>query len=164
MRKLDSDKISIIICIIIVIGAIIFSVIYNKKEQEDNTIDNYQYLHNYEVNEVTYTYVTEQDMAKKYLADFVNLTINDKEAAYAKIDNYYKSQKLQTYTDFENALKNIYSTKFLSAKVVSYTVVDKTNYKLFYIIDGDNNTFIFKEKSIMNYFEEATLKIYKNDT
>ena len=81
MRKLDSDKISIIICIIIVIGAIIFSVIYNKKEQEDNTIDNYQYLHNYEVNEVTYTYVTEQDMAKKYLADFVNLTINDKEAA-----------------------------------------------------------------------------------
>ena len=57
----------------------------------------------------------------------------------------------QTYTDFENALKNIYSTKFLSAKVVSYTVVDKTNYKLFYIIDGDNNTFIFKEKSIMNY-------------
>ena len=76
-------------------------------------------------------------MAKKYLADFVNLTINDKEAAYAKIDDYYKSQKLQTYTDFENALKNIYSTKFLSAKVVSYTVVDKT--------------FIFKEKSIMNY-------------
>ena len=150
MRKLDSDKISIIICVIIVIGAIIFSVIYNKKEQEDNTIDNYQYLHNYEVNEVTYTYVTEQDMAKKYLADFVNLT-NDKEAAYAKIDDYYKSQKLQTYTDFENALKNIYSTKFLSAKVVSYTVVDKTNYKLFYIIDGDNNTFIFKEKSIMNY-------------
>ena len=124
MRKLDSDKISIIICVIIVIGAIIFSVIYNKKEQEDNTIDNYQYLHNYEVNEVTYTYVTEQDMAKKYLADFVNLTINDKEAAYAKIDDYYKSQKLQTYTDFENALKNIYSTKFLSAKVVSYTVVD----------------------------------------
>ena len=151
MRKLDSDKISIIICVIIVIGAIIFSVIYNKKEQEDNTIDNYQYLHNYEVNEVTYIYVTEQDMAKKYLADFVNLTINDKEAAYAKIDDYYKSQKLQTYTDFENTLKNIYSTKFLSAKVVSYTVVDKTNYKLFYIIDGDNNTFIFKEKSIMNY-------------
>ena len=31
------------------------------------------------------------------------------------------------------------------------SVADKTNYKLFYIIDGDNNTFIFKEKSIMNY-------------
>lgn len=151
MRKIDSDKISIIICVIVVLGAIIFSIIYNKKEEEDNAKENYEYLHNYEVNEVTYTYVTEQDMAKKYLADFVNLTINDKEAAYAKIDDYYKSQKLQTYTDFENALKNIYSTKFLSAKVVSYTVVDKTNYKLFYIIDGDNNTFIFKEKSIMNY-------------
>ena len=96
MRKLDSDKISIIICIIIVIGAIIFSVIYNKKEQEDNTIDNYQYLHNYEVNEVTYTYVTEQDMAKKYLADFVNLTINDKEAAYAKIDDHKNFKHILT--------------------------------------------------------------------
>ena len=90
-------------------------------------------------------------MAKKYVADFVNLTINDKKAAYAKIDDYYKAQKLQTYTDFEKALKNLYSTKFLSAKVVSYTVLDKTKYKLFYIIDDDNNSFIFKEKSIMDY-------------
>lgn len=151
MRKLDSDKISIIICVIVVLGAIIFSIIYNKKEEEDNAKENYEYLHNYEVNEVTYTYVTEQDMAKKYLADFVNLTINDKKAAYAKIDDYYKAQKLQKYTDFEKALKNLYSTKFLSAKVVSYTVLDKTKYKLFYIIDDDNNSFIFKEKSIMDY-------------
>lgn len=51
-------------------------------------------------------------MAKKYLADFVNLTINDKEAAYAKIDDYYKSQKLQTYTDFENALKTFTQLNF----------------------------------------------------
>ncbi len=151
MKKFDSDKISIIICIIAVLGAIIFSIIYNKKEQEAEAKNNYQYLHNYEVNEVTYNYVTEEDMAKKYLADFVNLTIYNKEEAYAKVDDYYKAQKLQTYNDFEKALKNIYSTKFLSAKVVSYTVVDKTKYKLFYIIDSDNNTFIFKEKSIMDY-------------
>ena len=59
MRKLDSDKISIIICVILVLGAIIFSIIYNKKEEEDNAKENYEYLHNYEVNEVTYTYVTE---------------------------------------------------------------------------------------------------------
>lgn len=151
MKKFDSDKISIIICVIAVIGAIIFSIIYNKKEQENETKENYQYLHNYEVNEVTYTYVTEEDMAKKYLADFINLIINDKKTAYDKIDDYYKSQKLQTYSDFEKALNNLYTTKFLSAKVVSYTVVDKTKYKLFYIIDGDNNSFIFKENSIMDY-------------
>ena len=36
MRKLDSDKISIIICVILVLGAIIFSIIYNKKEKNSN--------------------------------------------------------------------------------------------------------------------------------
>lgn len=151
MEKFDSDKAAIIICVLAVIGAIIFSIFMNQKEQEENNKETYEYLHNYEVNEVTYTYVTEEDMARKYLADFVNLTINDKEAAYERVDNYYKAQKLKTYEDFDKALKSLYSTKFLNAKVVSYTVVDKTKYKLYYIIDNADNTFIFKEKSIMDY-------------
>lgn len=151
MKKFDSDKVSIIICVIMVIGAIIFSVVYNKNVEEENASNNYDYLHDYAVNEVTYMYVNEEDMARKYLADFVNLTINDKMAAYEKIDDYYKAQKLQTYDDFEKALSNMYSSKYINARVVSYNVVDKTKYKLFYIIDNDNNTFVFKEKGIMDY-------------
>ena len=95
--------------------------------------------------------VDEEAMARKYLGEFVNLAVFDREAAYALIDDEYKEAKLPTIEDFNKKIDSINSTNFRKAKVTSYTVKKASNYKLFYVIDGSDNIFVFKENSIMNY-------------
>lgn len=153
MDKINSDKVSLIVCGIILLGAFIFAFISNKDSLDSSNYDgnSYTFLHDYGVNEVIYKTVTEEDMTRKYLGDFVNLVIFDREAAYALIDDEYKKAKLPTIDDFNKKIDSINSANFRKAKVTSYTVKKESNYNLFYVIDGSDNVFIFKENSIMNY-------------
>ena len=92
MDKINSDKVSLIVCGIVLLGAFIFAFISNKDSLDSSNYDgdSYTFLHDYGVNEVIYKTVTEEDMTRKYLGDFVNLVIFDREAAYALIDDEYK--------------------------------------------------------------------------
>lgn len=153
MEKINSDKVSLIVCGIVLLCAIVFAVISNKDSFDSSNYDgnSYSFLHDYEVNEVVYMSVDEEAMARKYLGEFVNLAVFDREAAYALIDDEYKEVKLPTIEDFNKKIDSINSTNFRKAKVTSYTVKKASNYKLFYVIDGSDNIFVFKENSIMNY-------------
>ena len=153
MDKFNSDKVSIIICIIVLICAFIYAFVSNKDSLDGSNYDgsDYTYLHDYDVNEVVYMSVSDADMAKKYLGEFVNLVVFDREAAYALIDDDYKAEKLPTLDAFNKEMDSINSTNFRKATVNSYAVKNLSSYKLFYVIDGSNNTFVFKENSIMNY-------------
>ncbi|MDO4341350.1 MAG: hypothetical protein Q4C44_01225 [bacterium] len=153
MDKINSDKVSLIVWGIVLLCAIVFAVISNKESFDSSNYDgnSYSFLHDYEVNEVVYMSVDDEAMARKYLGEFVNLVIFDREAAYALIDDEYKEAKLPTIEDFNKKIDSINSTNFRKAKVTSYTVKKASNYKLFYVIDGSDNIFVFKENSIMNY-------------
>lgn len=153
MDKINSDKVSLIVCGIVLLCAIVFAVISNKDSFDSSNYDgnSYSFLHDYEVNEVVYMSVDEEAMARKYLGEFVNLVVFDRDAAYALIDDEYKEAKLPTIEDFNKKIDSINSTNFRKAKVTSYTVKKASNYKLFYVIDGSDNIFVFKENSIMNY-------------
>lgn len=153
MDKINSDKVSLIVCGIVLLCAIVFAVISNKDSFDGSNYDgnSYSFLHDYEVNEVVYMSVDEEAMARKYLGEFVNLAVFDREAAYALIDDEYKEAKLPTIEDFNKKIDSINSINFRKAKVTSYTVKKASNYKLFYVIDGSDNIFVFKENSIMNY-------------
>ena len=90
-------------------------------------------------------------MAKKYLADYVKLTINDSKKAYNLLDQECKDNKFQTYPIYTTYLKNIYSSDYLSATVKEYGTGLNDNKTIYNITDGAGNKYLFTEKSIMNY-------------
>lgn len=154
MKFIKENKILLIICSSFILLTILLVLIINKEKISDE--DKYvpstnEYLHNYEVNEVVPVYVSEQDMAKKYLSDFVQLSANDLDRAYNMLDNDYKKSKFASFESFKVYMENMMSIKYLSANVKEYAIKSKGGFKYYYIIDSEGNNLVFKEKSIMNY-------------
>ena len=67
---------------------------------------------------------------------------------YKNIENRWIGQNIEI---FKEHFANLISDKFYNANVSQLNVSRKNNYKEFYIVDANGNTFIFNEYSIMNY-------------
>ena len=78
---------------------------------EDDSLEYEDYLKNYEVNEYIATYVTDEDMAKIYLNDYIQNMYFDIEYAYSLLDEEYRNKKfgsLESYKTYVYSLN--YST------------------------------------------------------
>lgn len=143
-----------IICGVFIIITILFSIFYNtNKNKTDNEkfSRGWEYLHDYKVNEIVPIYVSKEDMAKKYLANYVYLIINDPKKAYELVDDSYKKEKFANYEEFLAYINKIKSVTFYNAIVKEYSLTSKNNHNYYYIKDNADNNFVFKEISIMNY-------------
>src|SRR5574344_1522676 len=103
MKFIKENSTLLFICITLLAAFIIYALISNNKTSKDeiNTyVEGYNYLHDYKVNEVVPVYVTDKDMATKYLSNYINLLINDKKTAYNLLDLEYKSKKFPNYESF----------------------------------------------------------------
>ena len=76
--------ITILIAAFILIGVLIFNgnedQNYNRKYDESKT--------KYKINEVVPIYVNQEQMAKKYLSEYVNLIVFDEEKAFELTEQY----------------------------------------------------------------------------
>lgn len=151
MENNNSNKIVIIISITTIIGTILFGLFYNKTRNKDNTYNDFsEYFHDYSVNEVQRIYVSLEEVASKYLADTVSEIIYNPQDVYNNLDDTTK-EKYKTYSEFEYMLSRIKTIKFLNAKVKSYSSGVIDGKRTVYVIDEDDNKFVFIEKSINNY-------------
>lgn len=151
MESNNSNKIVIIISITAIIGTVIFGLIYNKAKNKDKTYNDFnEYFHDYSVNEVQRIYVSLEEVASKYLADTVSEIIYNPGDVYKNLDDTTK-EKYKTYSDFEYMLSRIKTIKFLNAKVKSYSSGVINGKRAVYVIDDDENKFVFIENSINNY-------------
>lgn len=151
MESNNSNKIVIIISITAIIGTVIFGLIYNKTKNKDNTYNDFnEYFHDYSVNEVQRIYVSLEEVASKYLADTVSEIIYNPGDVYKNLDDTTK-EKYKTYSEFEYMLSRIKTIKFLNAKVKSYSSGVINGKRAVYVIDDDENKFVFIENSINNY-------------
>lgn len=143
------------ILIILVIVAMFIIMIYesSKSSKNENSNKYIQYTEKYKGfdNQISYKEIKEEHIVQKYLSDYINLIMNDRQEAYKLVDDYYKKEVLNNYEKFNNKINIIMTKTFLSAKVVDYSVKKVDNYKLYYVKDADDNIFVFKEISIMNY-------------
>ena len=71
----DNIRVSII-CGIIIILVIIIYLIFNR-EEEFNFVRDDNYNKTYTINEVVPVYVTEEELSKKYLAEYISLLNNN---------------------------------------------------------------------------------------
>lgn len=151
MENNNSNKIVIIISITAIIGTVIFGLIYNKTRNKDKTYNDFnEYFHDYSVNEVQRIYVSLEEVASKYLADTVSEIIYNPGDVYKNLDDTTK-EKYKTYSEFEYMLSRIKTIKFLNAKVKSYSSGVINGKRAVYVIDDDENKFVFIENSINNY-------------
>lgn len=109
------------------------------------------FLKNYEVNEVVPVMIDNEWMARFYLAEYVDLIINDPRRAYELLDEEYRLKAYPNYADFTKYLNKLASNQFYQAILQKYEIKLNNNYKVFDLYDKAGNNFIFREKRIMDY-------------
>lgn len=164
MEHLYKNKKIIFICIgLILITFIIYLFVINKEEvlNESNT-ENYNYLKNYSSNEYVPVYVTEEDMAKKYLNDYKNNILTDIEEAYNSLNKVYREKRFGNLEKYKEYINDFISLSTYSMEVDKYSISSIGGDKVFNIYDKSSNQYIIREKSIMNYevyLDEYTIEI-----
>ena len=100
----------------------------------------------------TFEYITisTEQICQIYLENFWELELNDAQKAYNLLDSEYREETFPDSNDFEQYVSENRET------IENLTIVDSTtnytdNYTEYYIQDNDDNTYIIKEDSIMNY-------------
>lgn len=151
MENKNNNSFVIIISIIVIIGTLLFGLLYKKVKNKSNTFNEFnEYFHDYKVNEVQRIYVSIEEVANKYLADTVSNIIYNPQDIYNKLDETTK-EKYSTYEEFNHMVSRIKTIKFLNARVKSYSSGVIDGKRAIYVIDEDENKFVFIENSINNY-------------
>jgi len=151
-------KYGIIIAIIILVFVGAYFII--SKLTEDNSLGYEAFLKNYEVNEYIASYVSDEDMAKIYLNDYIHNMFYDVEKAYNLLDEEYKTKKFGSLDNFKSYVDGLeYSTYVLSR----YYKKDTDGYIIFGVYDKNGNFFAFKTKGVLQYtvfLDDYTVEIW----
>ena len=141
----EAKNIIIFILIILVFSGayIVIDKIVNKETNQYG-----EYLKNYEVNEYIPTYISDEDMAKIYLNDYVHTMYSDIEKAYLLLDKEYREKKFGNITNYEIYVNSL---TYSSYKLEKFYVDSINGYKIFGVYDTNNNLFIFKTDGVMQY-------------
>lgn len=151
-------KYGIIIAAIILIFVGAYFII--SKLTEDNSLDYEEFLKNYEVNEYIASYVSDEDMARIYLNDYVYNMFSDIEKAYNLLDEEYRINKFGSLEAFKYYVDSLdYPTYVLSR----YYKKDIDGYIIFGVYDRNGNFFAFKTKGVLQYtvyLDDYTVEIW----
>lgn len=161
MKEFYNKYKNLIYMSLIAIVIIVIIIVLSNKEGTNRSSSTLDYYHNYGVNEVVPQYVTEEDMAQKYLADYIGILNNNPKRAYEYLESDFAKTYFPTYNDYYNYISDFYNRNALSTSIKKYSIVTENNNKYYYVVNSTNILFIFKENSIMNYevlFDKTTLK------
>ena len=152
MEFLKENKTTLIICsVILILGLALAYLLNNTSLFNNGARGDDQYLKNYKINELVPINISEEQMARKYLAEYTKLISLDREKAYSLVNPEYREIRFKDYKDFDTHFSNLITDSFFDANVTKLNVTSKDTYKQYYVVDSNDNTFIFREYSIMNY-------------
>lgn len=148
----EHKKLIIIIAILLIIFVIIGILIFNDSSDNNYTHNYDEDKTKYKINEVVPIYTDQEQMAKKYLSEYVNYLVFDEEKAFELLDESYKERYFSgDYNAFIQYISAIKTKRFVQAKAVGYDVKNVDGKTYFYVKDADGNEFLFKQTSIRNY-------------
>ena len=150
MENIRKNKKIIFLCGILIIVFLVGFLLFGNKESE-NLEEEYEYLEKYSSNQFIPITITDNEMATKYLNDYKNILMNDLNEAYELLNKEYRTKKFNDYQAFEEYIKDKYSLEFYGTYVKKYKVERYDDDRLFYVYDSNDDLYIFREKSIMNY-------------
>ena len=146
MKKDNNTVLLVIVFIIILLGIVYLPRLF----KDNNDFDKYyEDLRNYKVNEYIPVLVDDEQMAKKYLNDYINNIIKDLDATYDLIDLEYRNKRFSSIDDYKNYIYSLNLSK--SDKVVKYSVYNNGKYKYYDIYDSNNISFCFFYFKLFQY-------------
>lgn len=151
-------KYGIIITIIIVVFVGAYFILSNFLK--DDSLGYEEFLKNYEVNEYIASYVSDEDMAKIYLNDYVHNMFYDIEKAYNLLNDEYRTKRFVNLEQFENY---VYSLDYSTYDLARYYKKDVDGYIIFGVYDKNGNFFAFKTKGVLQYtvyLDDYTVEIW----
>lgn len=154
MDDLIKNKKIIFVCIAIIIlfvGGYYLVLLYKNNTSDIIYEEVDTEIKSYEANEYIPVYMTQEEVMKKYLAEFKNLMLTNPLEAYELLNKEYRTFKYNSVDDFISYIDEIKSISFYQLTVDKYDVKYVNGNKVFDIIGSDGNRYIIKELSIMNY-------------
>lgn len=120
----------------------------------DDDSDYQSYLKNYKVNEYIPTYISNEDMAKIYLKDYIHIMYTDIERAYNLLDQKYRNKKFGSLENYKKYVNEMTESSYSLSK---YYKKETNNYIIFGVYDQKENFYAFKTRGVMQY------KVYLDD-
>ena len=121
-------------------------------ESDKNNLINYN-INNIEkndLNEYTDVAITNQEIINIYFDEYKKRALFKPEEAYNLLDEEYKKEKYDTFAKYKEYLdKN--KEKIENSLIERYSVENNNNYTQYTLVDNYENTYIIKEKSVMNF-------------
>ncbi len=155
---MDKKQVKTVIIIAVLISVFVLSYLVIKKYKEDNSLGYIEYLKHYEANEYISTYISDEDMARRYLNDFMYTVYHDLSASYNLLNEEYRDAKFKSINEYSNYIKSLnYPT------MDKYYKKDANGYIIFGIYTKDGHYFGFKTKGVMQYsvyLDEETVEIW----
>lgn len=155
MEDIKKYALPVTVCLGFIILTFVVSLFF-KRSEEEFIFEDDSLLKDYKINELIPTYVTEEQVAQKYLNEFVTLIINEPKKAYYLLDSSYRDSRFSTYESFEFFIKDRYLNdfNFYKASLSRYGSKVSNNKKYIYVYDKAGNKFLFMESSLMDYTVE----------
>ncbi len=155
---MENKKSYIWLVVLVIIGLLVFYgiKIYRSKKTLVPTNNYINYTMNpktYGVNEYNLVNITDRQLAAIYLNDYRNYLKNNIDQAYELLNEEYRSKKFNNIQEFKDYINSI---NINTMSVEKYNISDDK--KIIDVYISDNDRFIFKIKSILEY------EVYLDDT
>ena len=145
---MNNKNIKYAISIIIVVAMLIGLYWLLRYITDKNSNEDISYLRDYGVNEYISAYISDEDMAKIYLNDFVNNMLYDTRSSYDLLDEEYKNIKFGSYENYFNYIRSLQNYNITMTKFYKQS---KNGYLIFGVYDNTGNIYVFKTKGVMQY-------------
>ena len=155
---MENKKSYIWLVVLTIIGLLVFYgiKIYRSKKILVPTNKYINYTMNpktYDVNEYNLVNINDRQLAAIYLNDYRNYLKNNIDQAYELLNEEYRSKKFNNIQEFKDYINSI---NINTMSVEKYNISDDK--KIIDVYISDNDRFIFKIKSILEY------EVYLDDT
>ncbi len=155
---MENKKSYIWLVVLVIIGLLVFYgiKIYRSKKTLVPTNNYINYTMNpktYDVNEYNLVNINDRQLAAIYLNDYRNYLKNNIDQAYELLNEEYRSKKFNNIQEFKDYINSI---NINTMSVEKYNISDDK--KIIDVYISDNDRFIFKIKSILEY------EVYLDDT
>lgn len=127
-----------------------FKNYHHSNIETDFNIEGIEYIEKNNNNSYEKNVITDLVMAQYYLYDYGYLVSNYPEEAYKLLDEEYKNIRFPTFEEYNTYIKQSNKNNSL-LKIKNYSIEETEEATIFTCIDEYGDTYIFKDKDIMNY-------------
>lgn len=121
---------------------------YSKNMQTKNIKISESNIEKNDYNQFKYINISENQMPKYYLNNYIKLIKSNTKLAYNLLDEQYKQKRFPTFNEFDTYTQG---KEYMQGAISKYKIIKKDDYTIYVCEDTYGNVYIFKETTLMDY-------------